>query len=112
MDDEESGPVIRTAGPSYHRNRDYSDYQDNIALIDVSSILRRFGIRRSSYGVKAWFVKDVCGIICAVITWSLIFYAEYVIMVVMLLPSPSKYHSLINGVYIPILRIPGYCLTS
>ena len=98
MDEDDSGPVIRTAGPSYQRNRDYSDYQDNITLIDLSAMLRKFGIRRSSYGVKAWFVKDVCGIICALITWGLVFYAEYVITFVMLLPSPSRYHSLINGV--------------
>ena len=98
LDQEESGPVIRTSGPTYHRNRDYSDYQDNIAHIDISALLRKFGIKMSSYGTKAWFVKDVCGIICAVITWGLIIYAEYVITFVMLVPSPNRYHSIINGV--------------
>lgn len=31
---------------------------------------------------KCWCVKDICGIICAVMTWMLILYAEFVVMAV------------------------------
>ncbi|XP_074644609.1 palmitoyltransferase ZDHHC3-like isoform X2 [Tubulanus polymorphus] len=33
-----------------------------------------------------WFVKDICGIICAVLTWMLVLFAEYVVNFVMLIP--------------------------
>lgn len=42
--------------------------------------------------------QDICGIICAVLTWLLILYAEFVVMMVMLLPGVSTYpvYSYIN----------------
>ncbi|KAL2084619.1 hypothetical protein ACEWY4_020137 [Coilia grayii] len=45
-----------------------------------------------------WFIRDACGIVCAVITWLLVFYAEFVVLFVMLLPSKNLTYSLINGV--------------
>ena len=33
---------------------------------------------------KTWCVKDVCGIFCAVLTWFLILYAEFVVLKVIL----------------------------
>lgn len=50
-----------------------------------------------------WFVKDVCGIICAVLTWCLILYAEFVVMTVILLPSPYPVYSYINMVIFNML---------
>lgn len=35
--------------------------------------------------------KDICGIICAVMTWMLILYAEFVVMAVILLPNAQPY---------------------
>ena len=34
-----------------------------------------------------WFVKDICGIICVIITWMLVLWAEFVVSFVILLPS-------------------------
>ncbi|KAL7041701.1 hypothetical protein ACKWTF_000860 [Chironomus riparius] len=45
---------------------------------------------------KIWCIQDICGIICAVLTWFLIAYAEFVVMKVMLLPSPYFYYRYIN----------------
>ncbi|XP_036395147.1 palmitoyltransferase ZDHHC3-A isoform X1 [Megalops cyprinoides] len=44
-----------------------------------------------------WFIRDGCGIVCGVITWLLVFYAEFVVVFVMLLPSKSLAYSLVNG---------------
>ncbi len=44
-----------------------------------------------------WFIRDGCGIVCGVITWLLVFFAEFVVVFVMLLPSKSVVYSLING---------------
>lgn len=38
-----------------------------------------------------WCIKDICGIICAIMTWLLILYAEFVVMMVMLVPSIPAY---------------------
>lgn len=45
---------------------------------------------------RVWFVKDVCGMICAVLTWGLILYAEFIVMTVILLPSPYPVWSYVN----------------
>nr|CAD7260771.1 unnamed protein product [Timema shepardi] len=39
---------------------------------------------------------DICGVICAILTWLLILYAEFVVMVVMLLPCPYPVYSAVN----------------
>lgn len=44
-----------------------------------------------------WFIRDACGIVCAVITWFLVFYAEFVVVFVMLLPSKNLIYSIVNG---------------
>uniref|UniRef100_A0A8C1MC07 Zinc finger DHHC-type containing 3b n=1 Tax=Cyprinus carpio TaxID=7962 RepID=A0A8C1MC07_CYPCA len=44
-----------------------------------------------------WFIRDGCGIVCGVITWLLVFYAEFVVVFVMLLPVKNVLYSLING---------------
>ncbi|ESO05783.1 hypothetical protein HELRODRAFT_77555 [Helobdella robusta] len=50
-----------------------------------------------------WFVKDGCGIVCATFTWILIIYAQFVVITVLLHPSPYTNHALFNGVLFEIL---------
>ncbi|XP_041104311.1 palmitoyltransferase ZDHHC3 isoform X2 [Polyodon spathula] len=50
-----------------------------------------------------WFIQDGCGIVCGVITWLLVFYAEFVVLFVMLVPSKSLVYSIINGVLFNVL---------
>lgn len=45
-----------------------------------------------------WFIRDGCGIVCGAITWFLVFYAEFVVVFVMLLPAKSIMYSLFNGI--------------
>lgn len=45
-----------------------------------------------------WFIRDSCGIVCGIITWLLVFYAEFVVVFVMLLPAKNVAYSLFNGV--------------
>ncbi|XP_016374890.1 palmitoyltransferase ZDHHC3-like [Sinocyclocheilus rhinocerous] len=44
-----------------------------------------------------WFIRDACGIVCAIITWLLVVFAEVVVLFVMLIPSKSLTYSLVNG---------------
>lgn len=43
-----------------------------------------------------WFVRDVCGIICAIFTWALILFAEYVVMKCILIPEQDTTYKVIN----------------
>ncbi|RZB77463.1 palmitoyltransferase ZDHHC3, partial [Asbolus verrucosus] len=47
-------------------------------------------------GGMLWCIRDICGIICAILTWLLILYAEFVVMSVILIPSPYPFYSVIN----------------
>ncbi|XP_025890620.1 palmitoyltransferase ZDHHC3 isoform X2 [Nothoprocta perdicaria] len=51
---------------------------------------------RASLGTM-WFIRDGCGIACAVVTWMLVFYADFVVLLVMLVPSRDYVYSAING---------------
>ncbi|XP_023028463.1 palmitoyltransferase ZDHHC3 [Leptinotarsa decemlineata] len=47
-------------------------------------------------GGMLWCIRDICGIICAILTWLLILYAEFVVMSVILIPNPYPIYSVIN----------------
>ncbi|KAG8144156.1 hypothetical protein E2320_001266 [Naja naja] len=49
-------------------------------------------------GDRLWFIRDSCGMVCAVMTWLLVVYADFVVTFVMLLPSKDFWYSLVNGV--------------
>ncbi|XP_064467472.1 palmitoyltransferase ZDHHC3-like isoform X6 [Ornithodoros turicata] len=45
---------------------------------------------------RLWFVRDICGIICAVMTWGLVLYAEYVVVGVILAPLVHTYYGAVH----------------
>lgn len=49
-------------------------------------------------GGMVWCIKDICGVICAILTWLLILYAEFVVMAVMLIPHPHPVYRFFNMV--------------
>ncbi|KAK9513264.1 hypothetical protein VZT92_026810 [Zoarces viviparus] len=57
----------------------------------------------SSAASAMWFIRDLCGIVCAVITWLLVLYADFVVLFVMLLPSKNLTYSIVNGTLFNIL---------
>ncbi|XP_060589459.1 palmitoyltransferase ZDHHC3-like isoform X1 [Ruditapes philippinarum] len=63
--------------------------EDGVVMYDCSPCLRRFGLHRliPKESSKVWFVKDICGVICVILTWMLVLYAEYVVMFIMLIPN-------------------------
>ncbi|KAM5293337.1 palmitoyltransferase ZDHHC3 isoform 2-T2 [Ctenodactylus gundi] len=50
-----------------------------------------------------WFIRDGCGIACAIVTWFLVLYAEFVVLFVMLVPSRDYVYSIINGIVFNLL---------
>ncbi|KAJ6657183.1 hypothetical protein lerEdw1_002772 [Lerista edwardsae] len=54
---------------------------------------------------RVWFIRDGCGMVCAVMTWLLVVYADFVVTFVMLLPSKDFWYSLINGVLFNCLAV-------
>lgn len=47
---------------------------------------------------SVWFVKDICGIICACLTWMLMLYAEFVVCFVILWPTTRLFYRYFNAV--------------
>nr|XP_025716258.1 palmitoyltransferase ZDHHC7 isoform X1 [Callorhinus ursinus] len=54
---------------------------------------------------RVWFIRDGCGMICAVMTWLLVVYADFVVTFVMLLPSKDFWYSVVNGVLFNCLAL-------
>lgn len=71
------------------------------------SVIAQLWIRKISIN-SFLFSKDICGIICAVMTWLLILYAEFVVMVVIIWPSPYPVYSTINMIIFNLLAFLAY----
>lgn len=54
---------------------------------------------------RVWFIRDGCGMVCAVMTWLLVVYADFVVTFVMLLPSKDFWYSVVNGVIFNCLAV-------
>lgn len=48
---------------------------------------------------RLWCITDICGIICAVMTWFLVIYAEFVVMAVILGTSNHPVYTSINLIF-------------
>ncbi|XP_054276391.1 palmitoyltransferase ZDHHC3-like [Macrosteles quadrilineatus] len=55
-----------------------------------------------------WCIRDICGVVCAILTWLLILYAEFVVMSVMLIPSPYPIYSYINMLIFQTLAVLAF----
>ena len=75
--------------------------------VESSSTPKRLPDRHNRcWNGKYWCVRDVCGIFCALLTWALIFYAEFVVINVILLPyAHASFYSIINIVLYMIVTI-------
>ena len=52
--------------------------------------------------------QDVCGIFCAILTWFLILYAEFVVLNVILLPYFSSLYSIVNAILFQCVSILAF----
>ncbi|XP_035498747.1 palmitoyltransferase ZDHHC7 isoform X1 [Scophthalmus maximus] len=89
---------------SSHRLRDMEQQRP---LLDGEEEAEEVVAERSSrIEVKQlWFIQDCCGMVCAFITWFLVFFADFVVTFVMLLPSRSFWYAVINGVVFNSLAV-------
>ncbi|XP_070575088.1 palmitoyltransferase ZDHHC3-like [Ptychodera flava] len=66
-----------------------------------------FGITKMLGCDKTWFIQDPCGIVCAIFTYLLLAYGEFVINYVVLLPAYSPVYSSVNIVIFNTLVFLG-----
>lgn len=59
-------------------------------------------------GGAAWCIRDICGVICAIMTWLLILYAEFVVMYIILLPSTNTIYCGINFIIFQMCAILAF----
>jgi len=71
-------------------------YRDSIKTIDITPLCYLLRLRRYR-GCRLWVVSDCCGVICAVFTYGLIFFAEYVACFVLLCDFWDSVHTAINA---------------
>lgn len=69
---------------------------------DYISFRKEVDSHNKCCGGRFWCIRDICGIICAILTWLLIFYAEFVVMFVILIPSPYPIYSGVNMILFQI----------
>ncbi|XP_043286601.1 uncharacterized protein [Venturia canescens] len=63
---------------------------------DYMALHRERDIHNRCCNGKFWCIKDICGIICALLTWALITYAEFVVVAVILLPNINTFYAGLN----------------
>lgn len=63
---------------------------------EYSAFRREADTHNTCCGGLVWCIKDICGIICAILTWLLILYAEFVVVMVIMVPSPYPLYSTVN----------------
>ncbi|XP_031197437.1 palmitoyltransferase ZDHHC7 isoform X1 [Mastomys coucha] len=89
--------------PSGHRLRDIEHHpllSDNDNYDSASS-----SSSEADMADRVWFIRDGCGMVCAVMTWLLVVYADFVVTFVMLLPSKDFWYSVGNGVLFNCLAV-------
>uniref|UniRef100_A0A8P4G4N8 Palmitoyltransferase n=1 Tax=Dicentrarchus labrax TaxID=13489 RepID=A0A8P4G4N8_DICLA len=87
---------------SGHRQRDVEQQRP---LLDGEEAVAAAAESSRSEAKRLWFIRDCCGMVCAVITWFLVFFADFVVTFVMLLPSRSFWYAVVNGVVFNSLAV-------
>jgi len=85
------GPQIHTTTPRT-RSKD-----PGVHLVEVQQCCKLAQLVPCLKKVKIWCVQDICGIICAALTWMLIGYALFVVIFVMLLPDIESLYNSVNA---------------
>ncbi|KAF7988707.1 hypothetical protein HCN44_001280 [Aphidius gifuensis] len=75
---------------------------------DYLPLQKKKDVHNKCCGGKFWCIKDICGIICAILTWLLIIYAEFVVMVIILLPTINTFYSSVNMVIFQMLTFLAF----
>lgn len=75
----------------YHRGGGDDDDEDEKYCCDCGCCKCPWPVIRG-----AWCVKDACGIVCAATTWSLVLFAEFVVMFVIIIPAPYTIGNFLN----------------
>lgn len=80
---------------SNHNGNNYQIQRDDELSIDVGpgplGFTSDIDMHNRCCSGRFWCIQDICGIICAVLTWFLILYAMFVTFSVILIPSFSTH---------------------
>ena len=62
------------------------------------AFLENMNFKSNNLIIDPFYSQDVCGIFCAILTWMLIFYANFVVFNVVLIPFIHTPYSIINTI--------------
>lgn len=97
-----AGRGQQTMQSSGHRFRDVEHHP---LLADNDTYDSSSSSSEADMADRVWFIRDGCGMVCAIMTWLLVVYADFVVTFVMLLPSKDFWYSVINGVLFNCLAV-------
>ena len=92
-EEEPKGPIVKTL-----KSRHKGPVEDGVKTVDLGPLCRKLGLAWLMTDPRLWCVKDICGWVCAIFTWLLVLYAEYVVNFVMLIHNPNPTWSILNGI--------------
>lgn len=75
---------------------------------EYSAFRKEVDLHNKCCGGFIWCIKDICGIICAILTWLLILYAQFVVMAVILYPNPYPIYRYFNMVLFQIVAFMAF----
>lgn len=71
-------------------------YEDKLMEYEYRAFRKEVDLHNRCCGGMFWCIRDICGIICAILTWLLILYAEFVVVNVILAPNHSTFYGITN----------------
>jgi len=71
-------------------------YRDSIKTIDITAVCHLLRLKRYKR-CRLWVVNDLCGVICAVFTYSLIIFAECVAYFILFCDLLDSAHTFVNA---------------
>lgn len=87
-----------TAGPQIHTQTPRSrSTEPGVHLVEITQCCALTRFIPCLRKVRIWCVQDICGMICAGLTWMLIGYALFVVLFVMLLPEIDSLYNSVNA---------------
>lgn len=70
--------------------------EDRLLEYDYKAFRTEVDLHNRCCGGILWCIRDICGVICAILTWFLILYAEFVVVNVILWPTQNSWYGIIN----------------
>jgi len=92
-------------GPQVHVTTPRRSTQNGVQIVEITKCCSFFKCFPCLRGLRIWLVRDVCGYVCAGMTWSLIIYAFFVVFLLLYNADLGEVFSIANGLVFTIFAL-------